>query len=65
MKLEIELADDVIEQKYELRIIADRYDNASDLEGIYNLCKSTLKHDADPIEALKMIKEIAFRNYGE
>ncbi len=63
MRIEIEVSDDRIEQDRELRILADRYDNIYDLDGIVSICRAVDKYGKDPMQALEEIKYIAFRDY--
>ena len=62
-EITIVLSDNLDTQYEELRHLADRYDNASDLDGIHEVCRRVLKHDGDCEQAIREIKEISYRNY--
>ena len=59
MKIIIEISNDD-DEKYELMAIAKRHEHIADLNDIYNIARSALKHNADLEAAMEQIKEISF-----
>ena len=65
MEIKIVLSDDKEEIRNELAALRDMHTNIADLDGIYNIARSALKHDGDLRQALEEIKAISYRGYEE
>lgn len=48
---------------YALKALIDRHKNLAILNEINNICRNVMKYDADPLEAIKEIRELSFRDY--